>query len=183
MANGEMLRMVMDFIDSHEANWDQEHWAIDGDGDTPPVLEGDITSLLEDPDNPACGTAMCFAGWTVVLAGYKLHWERKQDSVWNNETSNYEYVDKPGTRWEATSVQDEDGDCGRVISGVARDLLELSSDEMILFDASNSSERLHQYVENLVAGRSIDHHVEDEEKDEDEEDSYEENDENDDALV
>lgn len=43
--NAELAYKVLDHIDAHPEQWDQKHW---------------------------CGTAMCFAGWTVALSGIKV---------------------------------------------------------------------------------------------------------------
>lgn len=59
--NTELLNKVLEYIETHEANWRQNDWAL---------------------RLPACRTSACFAGWTVLLSGYDLVFEREHDTSW-----------------------------------------------------------------------------------------------------
>ena len=48
MPNVELLKQVLQHIETHPDEWDQREWVTDW---------------------PGCKTAYCFAGWTAVLAG------------------------------------------------------------------------------------------------------------------
>src|SRR5262245_46002525 len=69
MANNALLDEVLSFIDLNRELWDQRDWGQ-------LIVNGWSTDELkryvaEDPDNPACGSAMCFAGWACALSGFK----------------------------------------------------------------------------------------------------------------
>lgn len=53
MANIEKLEATLDHIKMNRDQHDQRAWAM----------------------KTECGTAMCFAGWTVALEGYKFAWK------------------------------------------------------------------------------------------------------------
>lgn len=63
--NAELAWRVLDHIDAHPEQWDQESWATKND----------------------CGTAACFAGWTCLLSGDKPVW-----SEWANVEDSTAYV-------------------------------------------------------------------------------------------
>ncbi len=46
-----LLRYVLNHLEHHPDRWDQRYWF---------------------QPRPGCGTTHCFAGWTVILAGYTL---------------------------------------------------------------------------------------------------------------
>lgn len=73
--NVELLDQVHEHIKRNTQAWNQSSWAFVWDEiEKPPALP------LEDPNNPACGTTMCFAGTTVALSGYRLKWQDEGDS-------------------------------------------------------------------------------------------------------
>lgn len=69
--NVELLDKTMAHIEAHLDAWNQASWAqYEGDDlDTDELAQ----ILMDDPNNPPCGTGMCFAGWACVLSGHKLH--------------------------------------------------------------------------------------------------------------
>jgi len=117
MANSELLRSTMAYIESHVHEWDQFAWAHRGD----------------------CGTAMCFAGWAVTLAGAEVDFTR--------------FGDESSTSTITPASQRELGLRSSYIDEAARELLDLSLDQSEeLFCASNSMERLRMLVDELAAG-------------------------------
>jgi hypothetical protein len=54
MADYPLARKVLDAIDEHQEQWWQKVWAV----------------------RTECRTTYCVAGWTVLLAGYEMVWER-----------------------------------------------------------------------------------------------------------
>lgn len=68
MANNELLDKVMKFIDHNEHLWVQGSWAslIRNGWDTDELYQ----FVVEDPQNPLCGTARCFAGHAVAFEGW-----------------------------------------------------------------------------------------------------------------
>lgn len=56
MPNTELLKKTLAHIETHQDQWSQNNWI------TP----------AEYRDNPECGTAYCFAGWSVALSGYRI---------------------------------------------------------------------------------------------------------------
>lgn len=97
--------------------------------------------LVEDPYNPACGTAFCFAGHACVQdkqtrLAVKVYWDD-----WAQEY-------RP-TNAEDVWVNDEHGGTRRsTISNRAQEIFGLDSDERgILFDGSNDLQTLEDMVE------------------------------------
>lgn len=75
MANVEKLEAVLDHIRDHREQHNQAEWGTKG----------------------SCGTTFCFAGTTVVLAGYQLEWIDAKDLPTQTLLS-----DIPGARAVAT---------------------------------------------------------------------------------
>lgn len=112
--NTELARRVLAAIDAEPRRWDQSVYCR---------------------KDEACGTAMCFAGWTVALSGIPLD---------------------PGTVWtiwttgpDANPVQDNIPDAATRLLGLADH--ELEHYAVRLFAAGNSREMLGQYVDFLAA--------------------------------
>jgi len=59
MVNFVLADAVMNAIEANPAQHDQAWWA----------------------EKTPCGTTMCFAGWTVTVAGAKLVWSKDQEST------------------------------------------------------------------------------------------------------
>lgn len=66
--NIELLDKVMDHIEHNQELWEQSTWAglvVNG------YSSEDLRRFVaEDPDNPACGTALCFAGHACNASGW-----------------------------------------------------------------------------------------------------------------
>lgn len=56
MANVELLKRTLQHIEDHPENWNQGLWI----------------TLPEEREPGRCGTAYCFAGWTVMLSGHEI---------------------------------------------------------------------------------------------------------------
>jgi hypothetical protein len=55
MSNAPLHRKVLEYIEAHPEEHDQNSWAV---------------------KKMSCGTTMCYAGTTLSLAGYQLLWEK-----------------------------------------------------------------------------------------------------------
>src|SRR6478609_3488156 len=109
-----LLRKVLEHIDAHPEEWRQDSWAT-------------RTSAS------ACGTAFCFAGHAVVLAGGEL--------LWDKET---------GVAFEVTMP---DGSTSR-IAAAAREALGLTCVEASdLFYAVNARQTV-QFLAEAIADRA-----------------------------
>jgi len=118
--NVELMDKTLDFIEQHPENHYQGAWMRKGVEDAPAVDLPDGRHL--------CGTAACFAGWAVTLAG--------------------ETMDIYGYLVES------DGTTKRHVENVAAEMLGLdrwSAD--VLFAARNKRADLRRMVENIKAGR------------------------------
>jgi hypothetical protein len=79
MVNAEDIRRVIKFMEESPENWDQRHW-----GSVP--HEADWTALpgmvelrggeYVATEAAACGTTMCFAGFTAAVNGYTAVFEQ-----------------------------------------------------------------------------------------------------------
>lgn len=68
MANVKLLDQVMKHIEHNEHLWNQGYWAtITVNGWSGEELK---KFLLDDPQNPVCGTQRCFAGHAVAFSGW-----------------------------------------------------------------------------------------------------------------
>jgi hypothetical protein len=133
------LRKTLEHITAHPDEWDQSFWAVDwemyreywcGDG---PVLKRRLAMTM---GRPACGTAYCVAGRTVVDAGCQI--------VMKADGGAYQCID-PGRH--ASSAPDV---CN--ISHKARELLGLTRDEAIaLFEETNTLNDLWRIGQRIAA--------------------------------
>lgn len=75
MPNVALAYQVLDFIEAHPKLWDQNHWVTTPemvkwrDSGRPYAAAPEVSLRFETPDSWDCGTAACFAGWTVLLSG------------------------------------------------------------------------------------------------------------------
>jgi len=104
----ERAQLVRKQIDLTPERWNQRLW-IDTDETPDEEWEKDAA------DRTVCGTAFCFAGWAVYLAGEK-------------------FIDQD-------YVRDEDG-YRRTISQRAEELLDLQYTDHCLFDSDNDLETI-----------------------------------------
>lgn len=128
-ANSELLVRTMRHIDSNPDLHDQEYWARSVDDPTTNV------------DLNACGTAMCFAGWAVLLHNGTTP---NRFFRWNRVESKrgYEF------EWVADATT-----TGAEIEEEARKLLGLDSETAErLFDGANLIEDLREIVTDLTDG-------------------------------
>lgn len=118
----ERLRDVLEHVTAHPDEHNQTVWAWRAD------LDIALTKMI-----PHCGTAMCLAGHTVVLAGRKIDWATATRSG------------------EAVRVVD-----GGRISDEARKLLGLAYDQAeALFDDGNSLADLWRIAGELTDGAIV----------------------------
>lgn len=118
----ELAVTAMAHIELDPASWDQAVWGkaattdtgrLTSDGDSPPV----DPLLAVD----ACGSSFCFFGWSVLLAGKKLNWSRR--NVFDEKVT-----------WMADCAGDDETSIGFV----ARELLEL--DDRNIYEPQRLSE-------------------------------------------
>jgi hypothetical protein len=89
--NAALAYRVLDHIDAHPEQWQQESW-------------------ISRPDGAGCGTAGCFAGWASMLSGDKPHW-------WSGPSERTDTVTVDGCQHflgeraaELLGIPDEDAD-------------------------------------------------------------------------
>ncbi len=117
MPNAYLLRRTLAHIEAEPHSWNQFVWARRTD----------------------CGTAMCFAGWAVTLAGAQVDFRRFGDELSTN-------VITPESRSEL-------GLRTLYIDEAAQELLDLSLEEAEeLFAGANSIKRLRALVAELAVG-------------------------------
>lgn len=110
MTNVDLLRQTMDHIEAQPENWDQLHWAR----------------------RTPCGTAGCFAGTALMLAG-------QAEFTWSTRID------------DGLIFADEMLD-GRDIGDAAQELLGLDMDDADgLFDPNNTLDQLRDWVAKLTA--------------------------------
>lgn len=106
--NAALLTQVLDKIEREPGSWNQHWYATRNRG-------------------PECGTAYCFAGHAVVLAGLEVDWERE------NSDEGFWLVD------------------GRPIPDVARELLGITPHQAErLFAGGNDLDDLYEIVADLT---------------------------------
>lgn len=121
MVNVPLLEKVMAHIEAHPEEWNQDMWV------TLPGSESAILAKLEG--RTYCGTAYCFAGHVVHMAGYDFHDPEKGGH----------FVTVDGG--------------ARLTSEVAACELGLDPEDATdLFWASNTLEDLQRHVKRLVKG-------------------------------
>lgn len=136
--NHELLDRVMEHIKSNKELWNQNVWAeLNVNGFSGDELRA---MLLEDPDNPACGTAMCFAGHACNMSGWR--------PLFVAENIYTGYHGQP----EGTVVElcaNKQGDKA-LINDKAQELLGLDGYTVErLFAAGNTLARLEEYVQTI----------------------------------
>lgn len=68
MANVKLLDWVMNHIEANQELWNQSFWfTLNANGFTGDQLK---QMVLDDPNDPACGSAKCFAGWACTKEGW-----------------------------------------------------------------------------------------------------------------
>lgn len=114
MPNTKLLKRTLNYIEAHPDEWDQKHWA----------------SWTQ------CGTAYCFAGWTVALAHPGASPDFSEGASPDGETTGYVVVDG-----ESVDIEE-----------FATELLDLSGEQAdALFCATNSLDELRRQVAELTA--------------------------------
>lgn len=127
--NAALAYRVLDWIDAHPEQHDQARWF----------------------QKTACGTAGCFAGWTVVLAGHRVGFDEMPDE---DGVQRYDTID--GTRLLSVAGVAID-DLGIATSTVECQVCESCGQrdraDDALFAASNSREDLGRLVEEIFGPR------------------------------
>jgi hypothetical protein len=117
MPNAELAYRVLDHITAHPKEWNQTIY------------------LRKDH----CGTAACFAGWTVLLSGDRPNWSEGWPAHGGEVTD------------VVTAAQSPDSVC---VSDRATELLDITSwDAFGLFDANNSMDDLCEQVVDIFGPR------------------------------
>lgn len=143
MANAELLTRTLEQIKANQEAWDQGTWAthlnpgehVDEDGNIV-TADGEDPDVhyVEDADDPACGTAMCFAGWATQLSG----WLPKFNG---------------NSRYTGTCVKD--GEVASIMDKAA-ELLDIDTyDADALFSGGNSLDKLEDFVATLIEHGTI----------------------------
>jgi hypothetical protein len=160
MANIKMLEKTLDVIKANKKRWDQGMWR----GLIDPKAR---KKVMEDPNaTPACGTAMCFAGWAVSLD--RGRWAVSDKTLFDL-TVNYEengewdprlaYEDKLIARKSEIEAGLTDMDNGKHYISVeqrARNVLGLTQREAnVLFSGDNNLSDLNALVKKLKKGEDI----------------------------
>lgn len=129
MANIAKLEEVLDYIRTHPEQHNQDWWA----------------------QRTACGTAQCFAGWAVVLDGYRIAW-------WDDSTM-AECCVVPDTHPHAldallvTGTEEPlaSGEALAAICPLAEDILGLTREQSNeLFSAANTIDDLERIVKDIA---------------------------------
>jgi hypothetical protein len=67
LTGAELAAEVMELIEDNRDRWTQGSWRMDFNG-----LETAVEEFVDNPLDPACTTAFCFAGW--VAAVHRVKW-------------------------------------------------------------------------------------------------------------
>lgn len=128
MANVKLLDWVMNHIEANQDLWDQNFWfTLNVNG-----FEGEELRqmILDDPNDPACDSAKCFAGWACTKEGWLPKFE----------------TDSFGGFTQRVGLVEKDGlvvDCAMK----ARELLDIDMPTgSKLFDADNDLDDLRSMV-------------------------------------
>jgi len=149
--NTELLDKVLDYIEANNDLWNQNVWAevnINGfDGDTLKRM------ILDDPENPACGTAMCFAGHACNLSGWRPFF--RPVTTWGGELDDRSNEFMLGQAIHSDTCRNKAGEVASV-KGKAMDLLGINSlDADHLFDGNNDLDQLREMVDHLKEHGSL----------------------------
>lgn len=129
--NAELAYRVLDHIDAHPDQHDQGRWFR----------------------KTACGTAGCFAGWTVALAGHRIEFDTELDEDGNQ---NYDTID--GSRDVSVSgvaVEDLGIAAATVKCRLCGDCGHRDRADDALFSGSNTREDLGRLVEEIFGPRPV----------------------------
>lgn len=130
--NKRLLRKTLAVIEAHPEHWDQESYASKNE----------------------CGTTACFAGWAVVLSGYKLLYRHGSPSFGHGRTLS-EVVARPEDAMLGGRLMHFRGGLYRgvvSIPAVARRLLGLDCDQAYsLFQGNNLMDDLRAKVAHLCS--------------------------------
>lgn len=139
--NFELMYKVFRYIENNRDRWNQASWVEDPSGGDTGTIDK-MKTYAEDPLNPSCKTTGCFAGWTVLLSGYRPH---VATSHFLGSGTEYAYLDDlyvvpPGKNvMDITAVE--------TIPKVARDLLGITQDEAnLLFHPYNTMDEMYAVV-------------------------------------
>lgn len=134
---GELAVVVMEQIEGNLDRWRQSSWRVELNGQP-------IELYLDDPTNPSCTTAFCFAGWVAALD--RVKWCQARPEAW---IGNPEVCDCPGPF--CTDLMDHGIDVSRYAARrLGLDIQEAEDD--LMFAAANSLEELQLMTQRLVAG-------------------------------
>lgn len=144
MANVELLDKVMKHIEHNEHLWNQNYWAaITVNGWSGEELK---KFILDDPQNPICGTQRCFAGHAVAFSGWTPIFEIED---WMPPAH---LKDGLAADWCVNKQGDK-----RRIPALATELLEITAfDAHTLFAPNNDLDDLRNMVTYLKQHGSLD---------------------------
>ena len=113
VVNKKLLRKVLRYIKTHPKEWDQDIWG----------------------EKKPCGTAFCFAGHALAMAGAKLRWSKPDEDGWQE----LDAVRFPHRAYETN------------ISRAAQRVLGLTGDQAgYLFGGSNTLKEIESIVSNIL---------------------------------
>jgi hypothetical protein len=152
MANNALLKQVLQRIEENQGMWDQTVWLkLNVNGFTGEDLK---RMVLEDPQNPACGTAGCFAGTACLIEGWKPRFNTVMIEARMAFRVNGEV--REGDNFTAEFVYKGGAAAGVSVSKKARELLDISDEDAdILFNHANDLDTLRRYVEQLCENGEI----------------------------
>lgn len=140
-----LLRKVLNHIDEHPEEWNQQNWMTRF---SPLLNAGDTVDVgYRKVTVPACGTAFCIAGHALHMSGYEFsNYPEKNKSYWElGAKISSEALDLPGAGVGASGI---------ATSEAAEKLLGLTPDEAFaLFAASNTRSTVQHYAE-MIAERA-----------------------------
>lgn len=159
MHGADLAVEILAIIEANKERWHQSAWRIELDGHP-------IEGYVDDPLNPTCTTAFCFAGWVAAVDGVK--WA---------EGDRTEKVGDPRL-CDCKTKYCENEHHQVHVSGYASARLEMEGDDEELFNGENSLQQLRDGVNAMVTGDSVVFAIKG--YDEDEDEDYYDDDDNDD---
>jgi hypothetical protein len=168
--NRPLLDKVLGYIEANNDLWNQNVWAevnINGfDGDTLKRM------ILDDPENPACGTAMCFAGHACNLSGWRPFF--RPVTTWGGELDGKSNEYMLDSSIHSDVCRNKAGEVASV-KQKATELLGINlSDADALFDGNNDLDELREMAAHLKEHGHLGEYtrIEDRDTEADQDDDY-----------
>lgn len=100
-----VLARIQRSIDNNDTAWQQNYWGY-ANSLPPDILINEETGEALGP--ASCGTAACFAGHALSIAGVKMIWEQGSFGVWYADTDENENPISATARELLGIVEEED---------------------------------------------------------------------------